>query len=217
MQAAPLFAYRARVNGNDAKERPMTTQTPTHSRNSKRRNAKRGRHLCRSKSSTTPPAAKLVKFAAVDKGQQVLDVACGTGVVAVTAARRGAKVSGLDLSPALIERARKNAEHCRRRNRFHRGRRRGAALSGCFVRCRAQPIRSHFRAAAGCRGEGDAAGAEGRRPHRVLDLAAGALHRANVRVHRAPCATTSAGRGCSGPAAAMGRSERCDGIASARW
>ncbi len=58
---------------------------------------------------TTAPAAKLVKFAAVDKGQRVLDVACGTGVVAVTAARRGAKVSGLDLSPALIERARKNA------------------------------------------------------------------------------------------------------------
>ena len=58
---------------------------------------------------TTPPAAKLVKFAAVGNGQRVLDVACGTGVVAVTAARRGAKVSGLDLTPVLIERARKNA------------------------------------------------------------------------------------------------------------
>ena len=58
---------------------------------------------------TTPPAAKLVKFAAVEEGQRVLDVACGTGVVAVTAARRGATVSGLDLTPVLIERARKNA------------------------------------------------------------------------------------------------------------
>ncbi len=58
---------------------------------------------------TTPPAAKLVKFAAIDKGQRVLDVACGTGVVAVTAARRGAKVSGLDLTPTLVDRARKNA------------------------------------------------------------------------------------------------------------
>lgn len=58
---------------------------------------------------TTPPAAKLVKFAQVAGGQRVLDVACGTGAVAVTAARRGAKVSGLDLSPVLIERARKNA------------------------------------------------------------------------------------------------------------
>ena len=58
---------------------------------------------------TTIPAAKLVKFALVAPGQRLLDVACGTGVVAVTAARRGAKVSGLDLTPALIERARHNA------------------------------------------------------------------------------------------------------------
>jgi SAM-dependent methyltransferase len=58
---------------------------------------------------TTQPAAKLVKFAQVGRGQRVLDVACGTGVVAVTAAARGAKVSGLDLTPVLLERARKNA------------------------------------------------------------------------------------------------------------
>src|SRR5579863_10280804 len=58
---------------------------------------------------TTPPAAKLVKFAQIAAGQRVLDVACGTGVVAVTAARGGAKVSGLDLTPALLERARENA------------------------------------------------------------------------------------------------------------
>jgi len=59
--------------------------------------------------STTVPAAKLVKFAEVAPGQRVLDVACGTGVVAVTAGRRGAKASGLDLSPVLVERARHNA------------------------------------------------------------------------------------------------------------
>jgi SAM-dependent methyltransferase len=58
---------------------------------------------------TTPPAGKLVKFARVERGQRVLDVACGTGVVAVTAARLGAKVSGLDLTPVLLERARENA------------------------------------------------------------------------------------------------------------
>lgn len=59
---------------------------------------------------TIMPAAKLVKFAQVASGQKVLDVACGTGVVAVTAARRGARVSALDLSPALLERAGQNAE-----------------------------------------------------------------------------------------------------------
>ncbi|MGY8680433.1 class I SAM-dependent methyltransferase [Bradyrhizobium sp. UFLA05-153] len=58
---------------------------------------------------TTPTAAKLVGFAGVEAGQRLLDVGCGTGVVAITAARRGAKVRGLDLSPVLLERAREHA------------------------------------------------------------------------------------------------------------
>jgi SAM-dependent methyltransferase len=58
---------------------------------------------------TTPPAAQLVKYAHVRAGDPVLDVACGTGVVAVTAARLGARVSGLDLTPALLEVARENS------------------------------------------------------------------------------------------------------------
>ena len=59
---------------------------------------------------TTPPAAQLVKFAQVSAGQHVLDVACGTGVVVITAALRGAKACGPDLTPALLERAKKNAQ-----------------------------------------------------------------------------------------------------------
>src|SRR5882672_11480644 len=59
---------------------------------------------------TTAPAAKLVKFAGVRAGQQVLDVACGTGVAAITAARLRAKVTGLDLTPELLERARANSQ-----------------------------------------------------------------------------------------------------------
>ena len=58
---------------------------------------------------TTPGAAALVKFAGVKPGDAVLDVACGTGVVAVTAARVGARVKGMDLSPVLLEDAKKNA------------------------------------------------------------------------------------------------------------
>ena len=58
---------------------------------------------------TTPAAARLVKFAEVKPDQAVLDVACGTGVVAVTAARLGARVCGIDLTPALLERARDNS------------------------------------------------------------------------------------------------------------
>ncbi len=58
---------------------------------------------------TTPTAARLVKFAGIEKGQRVLDVGCGTGVVSITAARAGAKVNGIDLTPELLERARENS------------------------------------------------------------------------------------------------------------
>lgn len=59
---------------------------------------------------TTPVAARLVEFAGVRPGERVLDVACGTGVVAITAERAGARASGLDLTPDLLEHARANAK-----------------------------------------------------------------------------------------------------------
>ena len=58
---------------------------------------------------TTIPAGRLVNHAGIRSGVRVLDVACGTGVVAVTAARLGARVTGLDLTPELLEAARANA------------------------------------------------------------------------------------------------------------
>jgi SAM-dependent methyltransferase len=70
---------------------------------------------------TTPPAANLVRFAGVAGGQKVLDVACGTGVVAVTAARLGARVTGLDITPELLERARENARMAGVSIEFHEG------------------------------------------------------------------------------------------------
>ena len=62
---------------------------------------------------TTPVAAHLVAFAGIGPGAHVLDVGTGTGVVAVTAARAGARVTGLDLTPALLEHARENARIAR--------------------------------------------------------------------------------------------------------
>jgi SAM-dependent methyltransferase len=70
---------------------------------------------------TTPPAAQLVKLGRLRPGQRVLDVACGTGVVAVTAARAGAKVTGLDLTPELLARARENAAIANVDIDFHEG------------------------------------------------------------------------------------------------
>src|SRR5690242_5760952 len=58
---------------------------------------------------TSVSAAQLVKPARVSRGQRVLDVGCGTGVVAVSAARAGAKVTGLDLTPELLAEARQNS------------------------------------------------------------------------------------------------------------
>jgi len=58
---------------------------------------------------TCGPAAQLAVFAGVKSGQRVLDVGCGTGVVALACARAGAHVTGLDLTPELIARARENA------------------------------------------------------------------------------------------------------------
>jgi len=67
------------------------------------------KHFAPLEALTTPAAARLVKFANVRAGQNVLDVGCGTGVVAITAARIGANVRGVDLTPELLERARENA------------------------------------------------------------------------------------------------------------
>ena len=58
---------------------------------------------------TTVPASDLVEFSGIKGGDLVLDVGTGTGVAAITAARAGAKVTALDLTPELLELARKNA------------------------------------------------------------------------------------------------------------
>src|SRR5271169_3728037 len=70
---------------------------------------------------TTPCAAQLVKRAGVRSGHRVLDAACGTGVVSVTAARLGARVTGLDLTPELLERARENARIAKVEIDWHEG------------------------------------------------------------------------------------------------
>lgn len=78
-------------------------------------------HFAPLASITTAPAARLVRHAGIRAGDRVLDVACGTGVVAVTAARLGAVVTGLDLTPELLAVARDNARIAAVHVDFHEG------------------------------------------------------------------------------------------------
>jgi SAM-dependent methyltransferase len=58
---------------------------------------------------TTQTVEPLLAATLVTKGTRLLDVATGPGYVARAAAERGATVVGLDFSPAMLERARRNA------------------------------------------------------------------------------------------------------------
>jgi ubiquinone/menaquinone biosynthesis C-methylase UbiE len=59
--------------------------------------------------SIQPVADHVVRSARIQVGEQVLDVACGTGNTALMARARGAVVTGLDLTPELLDIARKRA------------------------------------------------------------------------------------------------------------
>jgi SAM-dependent methyltransferase len=54
-------------------------------------------------------ADHVVRCARIRPGEQVLDIACGTGNTALMARARGATVTGLDLTPELLAVARKRA------------------------------------------------------------------------------------------------------------
>ncbi|WP_254544306.1 class I SAM-dependent methyltransferase [Halomarina pelagica] len=54
-------------------------------------------------------AAHLVEAVGIGTTDTVLDVGCGTGNAAITAARRGARVTGLDIVPAMLDEACENA------------------------------------------------------------------------------------------------------------
>src|ERR1700759_4764854 len=52
---------------------------------------------------------RIVEAAGVRRGEEVLDVACGTGNAALRAAQAGATVPGVDLTPELFDAGRKLA------------------------------------------------------------------------------------------------------------
>jgi ubiquinone/menaquinone biosynthesis C-methylase UbiE len=56
-----------------------------------------------------PVQAELVEGLRIGPGDRVLDLATGTGEVAVRAAGRGAQVTGIDLAEPMLEKARRRA------------------------------------------------------------------------------------------------------------
>jgi ubiquinone/menaquinone biosynthesis C-methylase UbiE len=59
---------------------------------------------------TASGAAEFIERLNLQPGTRVLDVACGSGNLALPAARAGAIVTGVDIAPNLIKQARENAE-----------------------------------------------------------------------------------------------------------
>jgi len=55
-------------------------------------------------------ASDFIKRLNLKPGMTVLDVACGTGNLAIPAARTGATVTGVDIAPNSVEQARQNAK-----------------------------------------------------------------------------------------------------------
>lgn len=58
----------------------------------------------------TSEAAAFINRLNLKPRMKVLDVACGTGNLALPAARAGAEVTGVDIAPNLVEQARENAK-----------------------------------------------------------------------------------------------------------
>lgn len=58
---------------------------------------------------TAPEAERFVQRLGLKAGQRVLDVACGSGNLAIPAARLGCEVTGVDIATNLVEQARQRA------------------------------------------------------------------------------------------------------------
>ena len=58
-----------------------------------------------------PEAEGFIARMELEPGARVLDIACGTGNVTIPLARRGGMVTGLDITPRLLQEARARAAH----------------------------------------------------------------------------------------------------------
>jgi SAM-dependent methyltransferase len=158
-----------------------------------------------------PMGPLLVEAAGIRAGQRLLDVAAGTGNVAIPAALTGADVVASDLTPELLDIGRRAAE------------RRGVTLRWETADAEALPYENAsfdvvtscvgvmFRTAPpGGRRRDDPRG-PARRHHRIGELDAGGLHRAALRddeAVRTAASARRAARAAVGPRGARARAVR---------
>lgn len=67
-------------------------------------------NYARTAEAIAPASGALVAYAGIERGQTVLDVACGTGNASLAAAEQGAIVTGVDPAAALIDQAAARAD-----------------------------------------------------------------------------------------------------------
>ena len=101
---------------------------------------------------------------------EVLDVACGTGNAARPAARAGARVTGLDLVPKLLEAGRAKAEAEGLEIEWREGDAEALPFEDGQLRPRALDVRAHVRAAPPADRRRDGARVSQGRHHRHCDL-----------------------------------------------
>ena len=131
----------------------------------------RGLHR-RSPGSSGTSGGRGGRCAAIRPGEEVLDVACGTGNAAIRAALAGGRVVGVDLTPRAPRPRSSRRIGVGRRGRVAGGRRRGAAVRRRLVRRRPLDLRSMF-APDRASSRGLAPRAATRRALRALQLDAG--------------------------------------------
>ena len=115
----------------------------------------------------------LVERAGIAPGSTVLDAACGTGNASLPAARAGARVTGLDLSPDLLAIARERAATPWRRSTGWRGTVEALPFADDAFDAVISTFGHMFAPDHARTGRGDGAGVPARRGHRHLLLVPG--------------------------------------------
>jgi SAM-dependent methyltransferase len=141
-------------------------------------------------------AADFIKRLELKPGMTVLDVACGTGNLAIPAARTGAIVTGVDIAPNSVEQARQNAKAEGLNARFDEGDAEELPYDDASFDAVVTMFGGDVCATSGARGERVEASLPSGWCHRDGQLDAGRFHWPDVQDHVVAC-SAAAGNGAA--------------------